>query len=187
VDSFYTGPGPSTAYWVSGAALRPDGKQLMLISYPRCWLFSGYPGADFFGGTAVMRTYSLSQMEGVAWKDSNHVYLCDELINGAFGGKLYEAAVGGMVLLREGGQVSRLVASPNPFPGRVTVRMEMLEAGQLAWELLDARGRKVDGEKAQWTNAGAWEKSMGDALPKGIYFLRVKVRGELWVLRLVKA
>lgn len=91
IDSFYAGPGPMTNDWVAGAALSPGGKTLVLVGYPKCWIFSCYQGADFFGGAHVVRTYSLRQMEAAAWRDSTHLYLTDERINGVFGGNLYEA------------------------------------------------------------------------------------------------
>lgn len=91
VDSFYAGPGPMGNYWITGAALSPGQDQLVLVSSSRCWIFSCFQGADFFGGASVVRTYTLRQMEAAAWKDSTHLLLTDELVSGLFGGKLYEA------------------------------------------------------------------------------------------------
>ncbi|MBL0016589.1 MAG: T9SS type A sorting domain-containing protein [Bacteroidetes bacterium] len=91
IDSIYLGPGPMLNYWVSGAALSPGKDHLVLLSYPRCWIFSCFQGADFFGGSNVMRTYAFTQIEAAAWKDSTHLYMTDELLNGVLGGNLYEA------------------------------------------------------------------------------------------------
>jgi hypothetical protein len=91
IDSIYLGPGPMLNYWVGGAALSPGKDHLVLLSYPRCWIFSCFEGADFFGGAKVMRTYAFTQIEAAAWKDSTHLFMTDELLNGVLGGNLYEA------------------------------------------------------------------------------------------------
>lgn len=111
IDSFYTGPGPMTNDWVAGAALSPGGDHLVLVGYPKCWIFSCYQGADFFGGAQVLRTYSLRQMEAAAWRDSTHLYFTDELINGVFGGNLYEA------------NMATLVATPDAYLGADTLHL----------------------------------------------------------------
>ncbi len=90
IDSFYTGPGPTLNYWICGAALNPAQNQLLLVSYARCFLFSCFEGADFFGGSVVQRTWAFTQKEAAAWRDNTHMYLSDELLQ-TLGGKLYEA------------------------------------------------------------------------------------------------
>lgn len=129
IDSIYLGPGPMTSYWVSGAALSPGKDHLVLLSYPRCWIFSCYQGADFFGGSNVMRTYSLSQIEAAAWKDSTHLYMTDELLNGILGGNLYEA------------DMTTLVAAPNAnlgsdlvfFGDTLLLQAPVVPGGQYLW------------------------------------------------------
>lgn len=94
VDSFYAGPGPQTSDWICGAALSPDKEHLLLVSYPKAWLFSCFEGADFFGGAVVELSYNFTQKEAVAWRDNHVAYLTDELFGGVLGGDLYRADLG---------------------------------------------------------------------------------------------
>ncbi len=91
IDSFYAGPGPMLNDWICGAALNPAQDQLVLLSYAHCWIFSCFEGADFFGGSVVERNWTFTQKEAAAWRDSTHLYITDELLNGVLGGKLYLA------------------------------------------------------------------------------------------------
>lgn len=108
-DSFYTGPGPMLNYWVCAAALSPDQQHLLLVSYTRGWLFSCFPGRDFFAGAVVELTWSLAQREAAAWSGNDTLYMTDERINGQFGGNLYRALMG------------RYTAEPNAALGVDTV------------------------------------------------------------------
>jgi hypothetical protein len=99
IDSFYTGAGPMLSYWIAGAALNPQRDQLLLASYGRCFLFSCFQGADFFGGAVVERTWAFTQKEAVAWRDDTHLYVTDELLNQTLGGKLYEADMSALAQL----------------------------------------------------------------------------------------
>jgi hypothetical protein len=93
IDSFFAGAGPMQAEWICGAALNPDGTQLMLVSYGQGWLFSCYDGQDFFGGSAVRLSWPLRQMEAAAWSGPDTLFLTDERFNGSSGGDLHRAVM----------------------------------------------------------------------------------------------
>jgi hypothetical protein len=98
VDSFYCGPGPETQYWVTAAALSPNGEHLVLLSSDRCWLFSCFDGSDFFSGSVVELSFPLSQKEAIAWRDDSTAFITDEVIASIFGGVLYRAEFAPWVL-----------------------------------------------------------------------------------------
>ncbi len=79
VDSFYTGPGPKEIFWITGADISPSGKQLILLSYDKLWLFSCYNGSDFFNGDVQQLSLSsLGQYEGIKFIDESTVYISNE-------------------------------------------------------------------------------------------------------------
>ncbi|MEL6654143.1 MAG: SprB repeat-containing protein, partial [Bacteroidota bacterium] len=84
VDSFYTGPGPKEAYWITGADMSPSGEQLILQSYDKMWLFSCFNGSDFFGGSIQQIGLSaFGQYEGVSFLNEETLYISNE--TSAFG------------------------------------------------------------------------------------------------------
>ncbi len=92
IDSFFTGPGPSFQYWITGADITPDGEHVLLISHDRSWLFSCFEGADFFNGSSVEIQFPhLTQKEGVCFVSPEKLYISDEILGGVLGGKFYKA------------------------------------------------------------------------------------------------
>jgi hypothetical protein len=158
IDSFYTGPGPGLSYWIAGAGLSPAGDHLVLASYGRCFIFSCFTGADFFGGAVVQRTWSFSQKEAVAWCDSTHMYITDELLNGVLGGQLYLADMGAFIALPDAalgpdtvhvGDTLFLPAPSNPggsylwSTGATTPTLPITQAGTYWLQVTAANGCKA--------------------------------------------
>ncbi len=91
LDSFNTGPGPYILFWVTAAAISPDGQKLVLLSHDKLWLFSPLNQDHFFD--SPVKNISLahfSQKEGICFGIHNNVFICDEMnktLNN--GGKLY--------------------------------------------------------------------------------------------------
>lgn len=79
VDSFYTGGTFKELYWVTGAALSKDLRQLALISSDKVYLFSGFSGSQFF--SAQFKTLPLgdiSQKEAIAFENDYTLWISDE-------------------------------------------------------------------------------------------------------------
>lgn len=79
VDSVYTGGFLKELFWVTGAALSSDKKQLALLSSDKVYLFSEFSGSDFFRGK--MRTIALgdiSQKEAICFSHSRELWIGDE-------------------------------------------------------------------------------------------------------------
>ena len=86
VDSFYCGPGPKDSYYATGAALSPDKSRLVLMSYQRMYVFSGFTGSKFFSGNAITIPFSTTaQREGVSFDGNDRIYISDERIAGMLG------------------------------------------------------------------------------------------------------
>lgn len=83
VDSF------NTVNWVASADISPSGKNMVLLSETRIWLFTNYSGTDFFGGTAQQINMNFSQKEGIVFVNDSLVYLTDEKLL-TLGGNLYK-------------------------------------------------------------------------------------------------
>lgn len=77
--------------WITGADISPDKKKLVLLASNTVWLFQNFEGDDFFNGTITqVRLPHLTQKEGIAFISNTEVYICDELFQNSFGGKLYK-------------------------------------------------------------------------------------------------
>jgi len=81
MDSFMTAlPGDvdSTRFRFTGADLSPDKKVLALTCYERFWVFSGFSGDDFFGGTASHFEVPYRQYEGISFANNHDVVISKE-------------------------------------------------------------------------------------------------------------
>jgi hypothetical protein len=88
VDSYQTCEDKSDCQITAAAIDRRTGN-IALLSYNKVWLLSNYKNDDFFGGKKqVIDLGHSSQKESVTFKDSNSLYIADEL-TGIAGGNLY--------------------------------------------------------------------------------------------------
>lgn len=71
-DSFYLGR-PVTA-----ADISPDGKRLALLTYGAVYIFSHFPGHDFFYGNLLKINIPLGQAEAITFTDDNTIYYATE-------------------------------------------------------------------------------------------------------------
>ena len=93
LDSFYTGPGPKELWWITAADLRPDGKQLALLSSDKLWLFSCFEAPRFFSGSVRQLNFGLSQKEALAYQGNGKLLITDEVAPVIGGGRLYRLDV----------------------------------------------------------------------------------------------
>jgi hypothetical protein len=90
IDSFNTGN------WVTSADISPSGKNMVLFSEMRIWLFTNFTGSDFFGGSAQQINMDFSQKEGVVFVNDSLVYITDEKLL-TLGGNLYKMDLSGWI------------------------------------------------------------------------------------------
>ena len=84
MDEFFTGTAagnenPIADYWITAADISPDGKQVVLLSSNKVFLFSNFSSDDFFG--AKVDTVNLgesTQKEGICFRNNSQLYLTDE-------------------------------------------------------------------------------------------------------------
>lgn len=82
VDSFYTGPGPALAYWITGADVSPDGSSLVLTAHDKIWLFQCRNGRSFLD--APVQQLSLGtffQREAVVFSDPETLVFTSEALS----------------------------------------------------------------------------------------------------------
>lgn len=78
---------------ITGAAISPDEKQIVLLGHDRIWLLEDFKGDDFLSGHfSELALHHYSQKEGICFKDDQTLYLADERSKKT-GGKLYEVAL----------------------------------------------------------------------------------------------
>jgi hypothetical protein len=115
VDSFLTGKGLMQQYWVTAAAVSPDQKSLILLSYDKFWLFYPLISANFFSSRSKTINFSsLTQKEAVSYVSEQEIWLTDEyyslLRNG---GKLYRGFINPLLKTIQPENVGGFI-SPNP-------------------------------------------------------------------------
>jgi hypothetical protein len=115
VDSFKTGDGPMVFFWITGAALNQNDKQLMLLSHDRIWIFSDFESSMFFQGKSKMITLpTYSQKEGVCYAKENTWYLTDEYFSTlGIGGNLYEMKLESTLKVGDQDEIEFTI-EPNP-------------------------------------------------------------------------
>lgn len=84
LGSFETGAGSTDegelfSYWITSAAISPDGNKLALLSQDRVWLFFNFNGDNFFDGQhRLYELESATQKEAVCFCGNKQLYLSDE-------------------------------------------------------------------------------------------------------------
>lgn len=86
----------TTKRWVTGAALSPDNKTLVLLSENKLNIFTHFSGSGFFSGQHIKTGIPVTLKEGIAFKNNTGIYLTDEKYKG-FGGKLYYIDLGHII------------------------------------------------------------------------------------------
>lgn len=67
------------SYWITAAAVSPDGSKLALLSNDRVWIFSDFPQDRFFEGKKKLyKLDQISQKESICFIDNNHLFITDE-------------------------------------------------------------------------------------------------------------
>ena len=78
IDSAITGRGLMKNFWVSGAALDPERRTLLLLGYDKLWAFRDYPGTRFLQGVKTQYNFNhLSQKEAIALM-GDAIWIADE-------------------------------------------------------------------------------------------------------------
>lgn len=136
LDSFKTGHGDKSLFWVAGAALSPDKSKLVLLGYDKMWVFTDFEGADFFGGNS--KTYAfeeLTQKESITFINNKTVLITDEL-NEFGGGEMYLAHL-------ENDQKLKFSLETKEFTDSIEVNIKPEKHTKLQYELFDTKGMRA--------------------------------------------
>jgi hypothetical protein len=75
---------------------------------------------------------------------------------------------------------------PNPTPDNATITLELQQASQVSISLNDIFGRELQQIHDAFTDAGTFTKSFTtNTLPKGVYYLKIQIGGDLKVEKVV--
>lgn len=89
----YTTCGNYNSCVITGAAISPDAKKVVLLSHDRLWLFENFKNDAFTTGTATMLKFDhYSQKESICFKDNATLLIADERSK-KMGGNLYEVTL----------------------------------------------------------------------------------------------
>ena len=78
---------------ITGAAISPDEKKIVLLGHEKIWLFEEFNGDDFLSGKITeLALNHYSQKEAVSFKDNDKLLIADERTKKR-GGNLYEVSI----------------------------------------------------------------------------------------------
>lgn len=78
---------------ITGAAISPDEKKIVLLGHEKIWLFEDFNGDDFLSGKITeLALNHYSQKEAVSFKDNDNLIIADERTKKK-GGNLYEVSI----------------------------------------------------------------------------------------------
>ena len=136
LDSFKTGHGDKSMFWVAGAALSSDKSKLVLLGYDKMWVFTDFEGANFFGGKS--KTYAfeeLTQKESITFINNKTVLITDEL-NEFGGGEMYLAHF-------EDDQKLKFSVGSKEFADSIEVKIDSENHPKLQYELLNTKAERA--------------------------------------------
>lgn len=170
IDSFASG-------LVTGADIHPNGK-LCILEMNRIHVFDKYTGTDFFGGVHGIKSFSLSQKEGICFIDSNTVYITQEN-HRIFGRtKLYELSLTeflGNIRIENNLEVG---AYPNPAGNYLTINFNSthLSHSNIKCRIIDSSGKEIQSFK--FSNSNKINLPLFD-IPSGSYYLEIRTRKQV--------
>ena len=78
------------------------------------------------------------------------------------------------------------LAMPNPFGNRIRLVLDLPELEFVNLQVLDAFGKRVESIQDGMVEMGKHVFTAGEDLAPGIYFVRLQVKGEIQILKIVK-
>lgn len=160
-DSFNTGGTNYLQNWVVGAALSPDKKSFILLSYDKMWLFRSFVGSSFLQGNVTQYKFPfLSQKEGVSFSTNSDIFISEESVPGAsVNGNLYHAKLD-LTSTQEQGELKKNVVNTRLISDNY-LRKESLEA-----EIYNLSGQLI------MRIAPHDEVISFTSFPAGVYFMK---------------
>jgi hypothetical protein len=97
-DSIFLGQGSMLDNWVTAAAMRPDGKVLVLLSHQCIWIIKDFVENKFSSGKIFRINFNhFSHKAGICFSDKTTLFIADELEFNMIGGKLYTVDLEGIL------------------------------------------------------------------------------------------
>jgi len=137
LDSFRTGVGEKDYWWITDAALSPDGKKLVLLGYDKLWLFEDFKGTEFFSG--ISQVYALgwlSQKESITFFTDSELLITDEL-NRFGGGKIYHTQL-------DPPDEFEVKVGPKEFQSFVKIELTAKAESKVRYEVFNTKGKRID-------------------------------------------
>lgn len=75
---------------------------------------------------------------------------------------------------------------PNPFKDQFTIQISLEKAAKISFEIFDLRGKQITKAVIVRLQAGVNKVKVGEELPVGIFFVRLKINGISQVLKIAK-
>lgn len=191
LDSFQTNQ-ISYIFEVTGAAMSPNQEQLALLGANTVWWFTGFTGNRFFDGMVQsVSLNSTTQKEALDFVDNERLYFSNE--TSIFGSaSLGELNLSGLItsnsLVVEQMLLDKVLAYPNPTDKVLNVEFELYEAAKVTIQLLNVEGKIVQRFPSEKLSGGKQLLDLSiEALPTGVYFLRLKSGQQKYTKRIVIA
>jgi hypothetical protein len=102
-------------------------------------------------------------------------------------GAVFQASIRYIDPVLEWNNSTTLVAFPNPFTEKTTIKVSLPLSNQVKHELLDINGRLIQEVRVSRDNS-AYQSvaTIGASLPAGVYLYRVQTQNQSRIIRLIK-
>ncbi|GAB5557184.1 MAG: hypothetical protein SchgKO_13970 [Schleiferiaceae bacterium] len=178
-DSLFLGEGPKERDWVSGAALSPDGRCLVLLGYDKMWVIQDSWGSDWLGGhVSEIPFNSLSQREAATFVNDSILLISDEK-NIMGGQQLYRMNLGEVRRVFAQQRRKEVSVAERVIEDNLTFSVETWTRGPIYYSLISSNGVTVTSGKIGVFDAGEHtiEIPVEDLIP-GAYIFNIQVGHE---------
>mgnify|MGYP001036362115 CR=1 FL=1 len=178
-DSLHLGDGPKERDWVSGAALSPDGRCLVLLGYDKMWVIQDSWGTDWLGGHVTEIPFqSLSQREAITFANDSILLISDE--KNVMGGlQMYRMNLGEVRRVFKKQRLKEVSVTKRIIEDHLSFTAETWTRGPIYYSLISSHGVTVTSGKIGTFDPGEHtiEIPVVDLVP-GAYIFNVQVGHE---------
>ena len=176
IDSLYLGKGPKELFQLTAAAISPDGKRLVLMSYDKFYLIHDFPYADLIGGRVEQFEFEeVSQKESVVWQSDSILFISDEK-SVLGGGNMYALNLSEQIKNNSKVRREEVDVPIKEFGDSLRIQVKTELRGPIYFEFYSGEGERVSFGKVGYFDRGEHEFVLTPPeFQNGMYMLNIQI------------